>query len=145
MFSEKKSNQNFKIRMWKCTCTQYVHFNYKVSNIWNSVERFKRGIIPRKKATQFQEILLSGFALTNCFSSIIIFGQISKFKGGIIPGEINWIKTFFFKYVHLHIMFLITTNFNEILLSGFRGVVLTKKPPKNQKAHGLVCSPEKPV
>ena len=35
--------------------------------------------------TKFQEILLSGFrgvALTNCFSSIFHFGQISKFKKG---------------------------------------------------------------
>ena len=37
--------------------------------------------------TKFQEILLSGFrgvALTNCFSSIFHFGQISKFKKGVI-------------------------------------------------------------
>ena len=38
--------------------------------------------------TKFQEILLSGFrgvALTNCFSSIFNFGQISKFKKGVTP------------------------------------------------------------
>ena len=30
-------------------------------------------------------------------------------------------------YVHLHVMYYITTKFHEILLSGFRGVALTKK------------------
>ena len=38
--------------------------------------------------TKFQHILLSGLrgvALTNCFSSIFHFGQISKFKKGFIP------------------------------------------------------------
>ena len=38
--------------------------------------------------TKIHEILLSGFreiALTNCFSSIFYFGQISKFKKGITP------------------------------------------------------------
>ena len=37
---------------------------------------------------KFQEILLSGLrgvVLTNCFSSIFHFGQISKFKKGVIP------------------------------------------------------------
>ena len=41
-------------------------------------------------ATKFHETLLSGFrgvALTNCFSSISHFGQISKFKKGVIPGK----------------------------------------------------------
>ena len=40
--------------------------------------------------TKFHEILLSGFrgvALTNCFSSIFHFGQISKFKKGVIQRE----------------------------------------------------------
>ena len=71
--------------------------------------------------TKFQEILLSGFrgvALTNCFSGIFHFGQISKFK--------NWIKISC-GYGHLHIMSLITTKFNKILLSGFKGVALTRK------------------
>ena len=39
--------------------------------------------------TKFQEILLSGFrgvALTNCFSSIFHFRQISKFKKSVIQG-----------------------------------------------------------
>ena len=38
--------------------------------------------------TKFQENLLSSFrgvALTNCFSSILYFGQISKFKKGVTP------------------------------------------------------------
>ena len=40
--------------------------------------------------TKFYEILLSGFrgvALTNCFSSIFYFGQISKFKKGVTPSK----------------------------------------------------------
>ena len=61
----------------------------------------KRGITPRKKiesdlplhinsfiTTKFHKILLSGFrgvALTNCFSSIFHFGQISKFKKSVTP------------------------------------------------------------
>ena len=33
----------------------------------------------------------------------------------------------FYKYAHLHSMSSITLKFHEILLSGFRGVALTKK------------------
>ena len=67
----------------------------------------KRGITPRKIiesdlplhinsfiTTKFRKILLSGFrgvALTNCFSSIFHFDQISKFKKGVIPSK-KWIK-----------------------------------------------------
>ena len=43
-------------------------------------------------ATKIYEILLSGFkgvALTICFSSIFYFGEMSKFKGGIIPSKLN--------------------------------------------------------
>ena len=72
--------------------------------------------------TKFHEILLSGFrgvALTNCFSSIFHFGQISKFKQAVIPREKNESKF----TVDMHTF--ITTKFCEILLSGFRGVVLT--------------------
>ena len=56
---------------------------------------------------KFHKILLSGFrgvALTNCFSRIFHFGQISKFKQGVTPRK-----------------------FQEILLSGFRGIALTRK------------------
>ena len=38
--------------------------------------------------TKFQENLLSSFrgvASTNCFSSILYFGQISRFKKGVTP------------------------------------------------------------
>ena len=48
------------------------------------------------KTTKFHEILLSGFrgvALTNCFSSIFHFGQISKFKKGVIPRK-KWNQNF---------------------------------------------------
>ena len=72
--------------------------------------------------TKFHEILLSGFrgvALTNCFSIIFHFGQISKFKKGVTLRKISC------GYAHLHIMSFITTKFYELLLSGFRGVALT--------------------
>ena len=42
--------------------------------------------------TKFHKILLSSFrgvALTNCFGSIFYFGQISKFKKGVIPRRIK--------------------------------------------------------
>ena len=69
----------------------------------DQIPQFKKGTILRRKKIeskfpvdmhiymvcpsklQFHEILLSGFsgvALTNCFSSIFHFGQISKFKKG---------------------------------------------------------------
>ena len=41
-----------------------------------------------------------------------------------LKGSNNWIKISC-GYAHLHIMSLITTKFHELLLSGFRGVVLT--------------------
>ena len=77
--------------------------------------------------TKFQEILLSGFrgvALTKCFSSIFHFGQISKFKKGVILRKKNWIKISC-GYAHLHIMTFITIKFQEILMSGFSRVALT--------------------
>ena len=79
--------------------------------------------------TKFQEILLSGFrgvALTSCFSSILHFGQISKLKKGENSEKKKGIKISC-GYAHLHIMSFITTKFPEILLSGFRGVALTRK------------------
>ena len=45
--------------------------------------------------TKFLEILLSSFrgiALTNCFSNIFHFGQISNFKKGVIPRKKNEIN-----------------------------------------------------
>ena len=79
--------------------------------------------------TKFQENMLSGcrgVALTNCFSSIFHFGQISKLKKGVTSREKNGIKICC-RYAHLHIMSFITTKFHGILLSGFRGVELTRK------------------
>ena len=67
-----------------------------------------------------------GVALTQCFGSIFHFGQISKLKKGIVLRNTNWIKIFC-GYAHLHIMSFITAKFQEILLSGFRGVALTRK------------------
>ena len=91
--------------------------------------------------TKFHEILLSvfrGVALTNCFSSIFLFGEIFKFEKGNSEKK-NWIKISC-GYAHLHIMSFITTKFHEILLSGFRGVALTR-----QEAHGPHRSPEKKI
>ena len=109
--------------------------------------KFKKGVTPKKKNgikiscgyahlhimsfinTKFQEILLSGFrgvALTNCFSSIFHFRQISKLKKSVTPRNKKGIKISC-GYVHLHIMSFITTKFHEIRLSGFRGVGLTRK------------------
>ena len=71
---------------------------------FGQISKFKKGVSLRKKieskfrgyahlhsmsftTTKFQEILLRGFrgvALTNCFSSIFHFGQISEFKKGVI-------------------------------------------------------------
>ena len=65
-----------------------------------------------------------GVAQTNCFSSIFHFGQISKFKKGLIPRKKIESKISC-GYAYLHIMSFITTKFHKILLSGFRGVALT--------------------
>ena len=62
---------------------------------------------------------------SNCFGSIINFGQISKFKNAIIPREKNESKfPMDMHTMYLHIMSLITTKFHEILLNSFRGVAL---------------------
>ena len=69
--------------------------------------------------TKFQEILLSGFkgvTLTNYFSSIFHFRQISKLKKGVTPRKKNGIKISS-RYAHVHNMSFITTKFNEILSS----------------------------
>ena len=53
--------------------------------------------------TKFQEILLNGFrevALTNCFSSIFHFGQISKLKKGVILRK--KIESTFPVYMHIY-------------------------------------------
>ena len=52
------------------------------------------------------------------------FGEAGK--KGAIPRKKNWIKISC-GYAHLHIMSFITRKFHEILLSGFRGVALTRK------------------
>ena len=78
--------------------------------------------------TKFHAILLSGFSgvvLTNCFSSIFHFRQISKFKKSVSQRK-NGIKISC-GYAHLHIISFITIKFLEILSSGFRGVALTRK------------------
>ena len=77
--------------------------------------------------TKFHAILLSGFSgvvLTNCFTSIFHFRQISKFKKGVNPREKMESKF----PVDMHIYTLCPSynyKFQEILLSRFRGVALT--------------------
>ena len=66
----------------------------------------------------FERIQLS------CADELFHFGQISKFKKGHYSQEKKLIRIFC-GYAHLHIMSFITTKFQEILLSGFRGVALT--------------------
>ena len=76
--------------------------------------------------TKFHAILLSGFSrvvLTNCYSSLSFLSNFEVQKGALLP-EKNWNKMSC-GYAHLHIMSVITTKFQEILLSGFRGVALT--------------------
>ena len=70
----------------------------------------------------FRKFCFRGVALTNCFSSILI----SKVQKGCNTEKKKWIKISCV-YAHLHIMSFITTKFHEILLSGFRGVALTRK------------------
>ena len=61
----KKIKSAFPVKMHIYTLCIVLH-NYKVSR--NSIEQFFRGIV-----------------LTECFRSIFHFGQISKFKKGVIP------------------------------------------------------------
>ena len=63
---------------------------------------------------------------SNCFRSIFQLGQIYKFRKSLIPRKKILIKIQS-GYAHLYIMSFITTTFQEILLSGLRGVVLTRK------------------
>ena len=56
--------------------------------------------------------------------SIFHFGQISMFKKGVIPRKKYWIKISY-GYAHFHGSSFTTKKFQEILLSGFRGVALT--------------------
>ena len=65
--------------------------------------------------SKFHAILLRGFGgvvLTNCFSSIFHFRQISKFKKGVNPRKKNGIKISC-EYAQVHIMSFITTKFHE--------------------------------
>ena len=93
----------------KCSVDMHIHTLcpslLKVSR--NSVEWFQRICANKKNSSIFQ------------------FGQISKFKKGVTLKK-NGIKISY-GYAQLHIMSFITTKFHEILLSGFRGVALTRK------------------
>ena len=82
-------------------------------------------IIPK-----FHEILsdiFRGVAMTICFSKVYLpyISQSSKFKRGITPRKIIESKNF------LHIcaatQYVLYSKFHKILLSAFRGIVLTKK------------------
>ena len=62
--------------------------------------------------TKFLEILLSSFrgiALTNCFSNIFHFGQISNFKKGVIPRK--KMKSISCGYAYLHMNYVLH-NYN---------------------------------
>ena len=75
--------------------------------------------------TEFHEILLSGFTgvvLTDCFRRIFHVDQISKLKKGVTLRK-KWNRNFLW----ICASNFITTKFHEILLSGFRGVSLTRK------------------
>ena len=109
---------------------------------FGKISKFKKGIIPRKKnrikisywyahlhiimsfkTTKFQAILLRGFrgvALTTFFSSIFILVKFLSSKRHYSEKK-NESK------FPVDIMFFITTNFYEILLSCFWGVALTRK------------------
>ena len=91
-------------------------------------------------STKFHEILLTGFRgipLTNCFSRIFNFGQISKFKRGIIPGNKNYIKISC-GYAHVHSMSFITTSFTKFLWAERCCADQRKKKELTSRAHRRV-------
>ena len=101
--SSKGSNQHF---LWICISTHYVLHNYKVSR--NSAKRFQW----RCADQLFQQYL--------SFSSNFEVQKESNSE------KKNGIKISC-GYAYLHIMSFITTKFQVILLSDFRGVELTRK------------------
>ena len=102
----KKWNQNFR---WICTSTWFVLHNYKV--LQNSVEWLQRSWDDKFSVVS---LILAKFKLKNVSSKRELFREQKGIK--ISCG-----------YAYLNIMSFITTMFLEILLSGFRGVALTRK------------------
>ena len=84
----------------QCILTHYVLHNYKVSR--SSVEWFQ----------------------WSCAEELFWAVSWSKFKKGHFSQKKQWIRISC-GYAHQHIKSFITTKFHEILLSGFRGVILT--------------------
>ena len=75
--------------------------------------------------TKFDEILLccfNGVVRRAVLSSILILVKFLQ-KGELLPAK--KLNQNFLWYAYLHIMSFITKKFQEILLSDFRGVVLT--------------------
>ena len=101
----------------KCSVDMHIHTLcpslLKVSR--NSVEWFQR-ICANKKN-----------------SSIFHFGQISKFKKGVTPRKKMESKFPVDMHIYTLYMSFITTKFQEILLSGFRGVALTRMKERVSK------------
>ena len=109
-----------------------------VYDFWNQTYKFSNklswliilktiSLIGNFITTKFQEILLSGFrgdALTNCFRRIFHYGQIFKFKKVVTPRK--KIESKFPVDMRIY-TFLHNYKFHEILLSGFRGVAVTRK------------------
>ena len=111
---------------------------------FGQTSKLKKGVIPRKNwikincgyahlhimsfvTTKFRENLLSDFirvALTNCFSSIFHFDQISKFKTGVIPRE--KIESKFPVAINE------CTNFKKSVFSHFLEHVWTKSCPQTR-------------
>ena len=77
--------------------------------------------------TKFQVILLSDFRGVAPTRKTVVSFILAKFLSSkrALLREKSGIKMSC-GYAHLHIMSFITTNFHEILLSGFRGVALTR-------------------
>ena len=98
-----KVQKGYKFLLKKIKSTHYVLHNYKVSR--NSVERFQRSCTD-------ELFRVASLILVN-------LGHYSQKK------KLN--QNFLWIYAHLHIMSFITTKFQEILLSGFKWVGLTRK------------------
>ena len=89
-----------------CASTQNVFYNNKVP--WIFVEQFQRSCTD--KTVSVVQFIMARFLSSN---------------RDIIPRK-NLFKISC-EHENIHCMFFITTKFHEILLSGFRGVALTRK------------------
>ena len=71
------------------------------------------------------QVILSKKPIANCFSSVANFGRVPRIKRGIIPRKKKCKKSSKYAYIHISSLSYIPTNFNKILLGGFRRVALT--------------------